>query len=114
MADVKFKPAKVTLERKRFMLTVGKTKKEIAVGELNDAASVKRLAGKDDVVAAVSGRTIVAIGRRLPGKFWILCYVPAPDVFRRILPEIRQQLVRKYVDEQVIDRGFAEELNAGF
>ncbi len=113
MADVKFKPARVTLARNRFVLTVGKTKKELAVGELNDAPALRRLAGKDDLVAAVSGRTIVAIGRRVPGRFWILCYVPVPDLYREILPEIRRALVKKYVDAEVIDRGFAEELNAG-
>jgi hypothetical protein len=49
----------------------------------------------------------------VPGKFWILCYVPVPDLYREILPEIRRALVKKYIDAEVIDRGFAEELNAG-
>ncbi len=114
MAEIKFKPAKVTIERERFMLTVGATKKPILIGEINDAASVRKLAGKPGVEVALSGRTIVAVGRRIAPCYWIICYIPVPDIFRRILPEIRQQLLEKYVDENVIDQRFAEELKASF
>jgi hypothetical protein len=111
---VKFKPASVALEGEKFMLTVGNTKKSILAGEINDAASVRKLVGKKDVVVAVSGRTIVAIGRRVAPCYWIICYVPAPDIFRRVLPEIRQQLLLKYVGEKIIDKKFAQELKASF
>ena len=114
MAEIKFKPAKVTIEREKFMLTVGATKKPILVGEINDASSVRKLAGKKGVEVALSGRTIVAIGRRVAPCYWIICYIPVPDLFRVILPEIRQQLLQKYVDENIVDRKFAEELNASF
>ena len=113
-SELKFKPAKVTLEREKFAVTVGTTKKIIPIGEINDAASVRKLVGKKDVVVALSGRTIAAIGRRVAPCYWILCYVPVPDIFRKILPEIRQELLQKYVDENVIDRKFAEELKASF
>ena len=114
MAEIKFKPAKVTIERESFMLTVGATKKPIVIGEINDAASVRKLAGKADVEVALSGRTIVAVGRRVAPCYWIICYIPVPDIFRKILPEIRQQLLQKYVDENIVDRKFAEELKASF
>ena len=114
MAEIKFKPAKVTIEREKFMLSVGVTKKPILIGEINDAASVRKLAGKKDVEVALSGKTIVAIGRRFPPCYWIICYIPVPDIFRRILPEIRQDLLQKYVNEEIIDRKFAEELKASF
>ena len=113
-AEVKFKPAKVTLQREKFVLTVGKTTKAIAIGEINDAASVRKLVGKKDVVAAFSGSTIAAIGRRIAPCYWIICYIPVPDIFRKIRPEIRQELLLKYVNESVIDRRFAEELKASF
>ena len=112
--EVKFKAAKVTLERNQYMVTVGSTKKAIRVGEINDAASVRKLVGKKDVVVALSGSTIAAIGRRVAPCYWIICYIPVPDIFRRILPEIRQELLQKYVNEKVIDREFAEELKASF
>lgn len=112
--EVKFKSAKVTMEQEKFMLTVGRTKKPILTGEINDALSVRKLVGKKDVVVAVSGRTIVAVGRRVAPCYWIICYIPAPDIFRKILPEIRQQLLQKYVDEKVIEKKFAEELRTSF
>jgi hypothetical protein len=37
-----------------------------------------------------------------------------PDIFRKILPEIRQELLQKYVDEDIVDRKLAEELKASF
>jgi len=114
MAEIKFKPAKVSLERENFMLTVGQTKKAIPVGEINDAASVRKLAGKADIEVAMSGRAIVAVGRRVAPCYWIICYIPVPDIYRKILPELRQQLVQKYVDEKVIDQEFAKQLSAGF
>lgn len=114
MPEIKFKEAKVGLERDKFMLTVGKTKKQITVGEVNDAASVRKLAGKKDVQVALSGRNIVAIGRRAAPCYWIICYIPVPDIFRRLRVDIRQQLVNKYVQEGIVDQNFAEQLKAGF
>jgi hypothetical protein len=113
-AELKFKPASVTLQQEKCVLTVGNTSKTIPTAEINDAASVRKLVGKKDVIAAYSGRTIVAIGRRIAPCYWILCYIPAPDIFRKIRPEIRQDLLNKYVNEGVIDRKFAEELKTSF
>ena len=114
MAEIKFKPATVTIERDRFILTVGATKKPILAGEINDAASVRKLAGKKDVEVALSGTSIVAVGRRVAPCYWIICYIPVPDLFRKIRPEIRQQLLQTFVDEDIVDRKFAEELKASF
>jgi hypothetical protein len=114
MPKIKFKEAKVGLERDKFMLTLGNTKKEIVVGELNDAACVRKLAGKKDIQVAVSGRNIVAIGRRAAPCYWIVCYIPVPDIYKRLRVDIRQQLVNKYVAEGIVDQNFAEELKAGF
>jgi hypothetical protein len=44
----------------------------------------------------------------------IVCYLPGPDVFRRILPELRRLLLAKYVAEKVIDRELAKEFSANF
>jgi len=114
MAEIKFKPAKVTIEKDKFLLTVGAAKKVIPVGEINDAASVRKLVGKSGVEAAVSGKTIVAVGRRVPKCYWITCYFVGPDVFKQILPDIRNQLVKKYVDNKVIDKKFADILKKSF
>ena len=82
MPEIKFKPAKVAVQREKYVLTVGATKKELLIGEFNDAASVRKLAGSPDVEVAMSGRNIVAIGRRVARCYWIICYVPVPDIFR--------------------------------
>ena len=114
MAEIKFKPAKVAIEREKFVLTVGATKKTILVGEINDGASVRKLVGKKGVEVALSGTSIVAVGRRVAPCYWIICYIPVPDLFRKIRPEIRQQLLQTFVDEDIVDRKFAEELKASF
>jgi hypothetical protein len=114
MPVIRFKPAKVAIQREKYVLTVGQTKKELLIGEFNDAASARKLVGKPDVEVAMSGRNIVAIGRRVAPCYWIVCYIPVPDIFRRILPEIRQQLLQKYLDADIIDRKFADELKASF
>jgi hypothetical protein len=106
---VTLKPVKVTAAKGKFRVKLGAAQKELVVGEINTAADVKKLVGKN-AVAAVSGKSIAAIGARLPGCYWILCYIPAPDIFQRIRPELRTQLIQKFVQERVISEGFAEEL----
>jgi mannosyltransferase OCH1-like enzyme len=114
MAEIKFKPASVTVEKGALVLTVGRTKRPLLTGEINDAASVRKLAGKKDVEVAVSGRAIVAVGRRVAPCYWIICYIPVPDIFRAIRKDIRLQLLNKYLDQKIIDRKFAEQLKASF
>lgn len=106
---VTLKPVKVTAARGKFMVKLGAAQKELLVGETNAAADVKKLVGKN-AVAAISGKTIAAIGARLPGCYWIICYIPVPDLFQRIRPELRSQLIRKFVDEKVFSESFAEEI----
>jgi len=114
MAEIMFKPGKVSLENGKYMVAVGRSKKQLVAGEINDPASLRKLAGKEGVEVALSGKTIVAVGRRVAPCYWIICYIPAPDIFQKILPEIRQQLLKKYLDEKIIDRKFAEQLKASF
>jgi hypothetical protein len=116
MPVVKFKPAKITLAREKFTLTVDESKTQIPVGEIVDAASVQKLVGKTGVEVALSGKAVVAIGRRRAGPslcYWIICYIPAPDHIRRINPELRQELINQYEVQKIIDQKFADELRAG-
>lgn len=103
------KAAKVAAARDKFVVKIGATQKPIPVGEINSAADIKKLVGKD-VVVAVSGSTIVGIGGKFPGCYWIICYIPVPDLFKRIGPEIRQVLVQKYVDQKVITPEFGKQI----
>lgn len=112
MADVAFKPAKVILEDGEYTLAVGRTKKRLAAGELNDAASLRKLVGKEDVVVAVAGKVVVAVGRRIAPCYWIVCYIPVPDLAQRVRPDLRKSLVKRFVAEGLIDTRFAAELNA--
>jgi hypothetical protein len=114
MPEPTFKPAKVSLEQGAYMVTVGRSKKPLLAGEVNDAPALRKLVGKEDVVAVLSGRTIAAIGRRVAPCYWIVCYIPAPDLFERIRPEIRKQLVTKYVNEGIIGKQLAREIQGSF
>lgn len=103
------KEGRLAAVRDKYVLTVGNTKKELVPGEMIDAAELKKLAGKI-VPVVVSGRTIVAVG--YPGKPWcyILCYVPGPDIWKRIRPELRLQLIKQYAAAGVITRKMEQEL----
>jgi hypothetical protein len=106
----KVKEGKVSALRGRYFVTVGATKKEIVVGDTTTESEVKALVGKP-VAVVVSGRTIVAIGNSLR-RPWILCYIPAPEVTREIRPELRGELLDRYVNLNVIPTKAAETLKA--
>jgi mannosyltransferase OCH1-like enzyme len=114
MPETTLKPAVVSLDQGTYMVSVGRLKKPILAGEMNEAAGLRKLVGKEDVVAVLSGKTIAAIGRRIAPCYWIVCYIPAPEIFQQIRPEIRKQLVTKYVNEGIIDKQLAKEIQAGF
>ncbi|MGJ5818368.1 hypothetical protein [Paludibaculum fermentans] len=96
------KEGKLTTVRNKYILTVGNTKNELVPGEMIDEAELKKLAGQI-VPVVVSGRTIVALG--YPDRPWcyILCYVPGPDIWKRIRPELRVQLIKQYAAAGVIN-----------
>lgn len=89
----------VSAVRGRYFVTVGAIKKEVVVGDTTPAAEVKALVGP--VAVVVSGRTIVAIGKP-PRRPWIVCYIPVPDLIKKIRPELRTDLLNKYVKAGVI------------
>ncbi len=95
------KEGKVTAVRDKFVLSLAGAKKQLITGELIDVTELKKLVGQT-VPVVVSGRTIVAIG--YPQKPWcyILCYYPGPDIWRRIRPELRANLVKQYAKAGVI------------
>jgi hypothetical protein len=97
------KEGKVTAVRDKYLLTVGATKKELVTGELINAVDLKKIAGKN-VPVVVSGRNIVAVGYPHVPWCFILCYVPAPDIFREIQPELRATLVRRYAKQGLISK----------
>jgi hypothetical protein len=103
------KPGKVTVSGGKYTVSVGASKKALTVGELIPASDAKKLAGKD-VLVAVSGKTIAAIGRRVPGCYWIICYIPVPELFTPLLDELRNRVIDKYVNEKIITKQFAEQL----
>ncbi|HJV38640.1 MAG TPA: hypothetical protein VJ528_07360 [Geothrix sp.] len=114
MAEVEFKPAKVMLEDGEYTLAVGRARKRLTTGELNDAASLRKLVGKGDVVAAVSGKVIVAVGRRVAPCYWIMCYIPVPDWIQRVRPELRKALVNRFIAEGIIDKRLGQEFIAQY
>lgn len=83
----------------RFYLTTGKTKRPIPVGETNSAADLRKLTGQP-VSVILSGRNVVAIG--FPKKPWVVCYLPVPDLIKEIGADVRQDLIKRFVDNKII------------
>ena len=90
----------MTAVRGKYFVAIGATKKELVVGDTTPEAEVKALVGKP-VAVVVSGRTIVAVGSP-PRKPWIICYIPVPDLIRKVRPELRASLLKEYVNAGVI------------
>ena len=104
----KVKEGKVTARRGRYFVTVGATRKEIVVGDTTPESEVRKLVGRP-VAVVVSGRTIVAIGK--PSR-WIVCYIPVPDIYRKIRPELRGELLDRYVKLNLIPTKAAQALKS--
>jgi hypothetical protein len=101
------KEGKVTAVRGKYYVTVGATKKELVVGDTTPEAEVKALVGRA-VAVVVSGRTIVAVG--LPRKPWIVCYIPVPDLIKKIREDLRGDLLNRYAAANIIPAKAAQTL----
>ncbi len=101
---------KLSKTRNKYVLTVGRKKVEVPVGIFITKSEAGKLVGKEVRVAYSKTKpsSIVAIGTwPTPEKprirpRWILCYIPAPDILRRVDPVIRTALINKLVNEGII------------
>lgn len=103
------KEGKVTAARGRYFVTVGATKREIPIGDLNPEVDVKPFVGLI-VPVIVAGRTIIAIGDLKWKRPPIICYLPAPDIFKQIRPDLRAKLVDRYVGLGAIPAQLGQQL----
>ena len=104
------KEGTVSAVRGKYFVSVGVLKKEIVVGDTTPEAEVKALAGRP-VAVVMSGRNIVAIGG-VPRRPWILCYIPVPDLIKRIREDLRGDLLNRYAAANVIPAQAAKALQS--
>lgn len=91
-------PAKtgtIKLEKGKYVLAVGRSAKEIPSAMVNSADLGKLV--NTEVTALLAGSNIVAILPKKPGRPPWICYIPVPDIFKRINSELQATLVDKYV-----------------
>ena len=103
---------KLTRAAGKYFLTVAGRKREIPMGYLIPEKKVRPLVGKD--VAVVYSRTqpsaIVALGpwpgwpRRKPGFVCVLCYIPPPDIIRRIQDSVRRGVIGDLIKAGIISK----------
>jgi hypothetical protein len=103
----------------KYILEVEERKIEIPVGPAMSEAEVKRFIGKEVTAffSATRPKDVVAIGTwptpEKPAKFvCVLCYVPPPDIVRRIEPRVREVVIREMVNEKIISPALARNLRA--
>lgn len=110
--DMPVKEAKVSKAGDRFFLTVGKKKVEIPTGPKLPKADLAKLVGKKvgAVFSRVSPRVVVAIALKPPRV--VLCYVPAPDVIRRLAVAEREMMIRELAEQKAISPVLQKILNA--
>ncbi len=109
---MKMKKGRVTKFGNRFFFVSGGRKSEIPVGMIVSRADIGKLVGKK-VYAAYSQRApggIVAIGtwptpeRPRIDRYWIICYIPVPDIIRRIERPVRRALLDRMMAEGIISK----------
>ena len=99
-------PAKVLAVRGQYFLEINKVRKPLPLGPSLNATALSKLAGSG-VTALVSGKNIVAIA--LKNRRWT-CYIPAPDIFKRINEELQKLILQEYVNAGVIQKDVAGRL----
>lgn len=100
----------IVTEGKEIVLKIGRQKLTIPRGPLSSQQQLSQLVNKN--VAVVFSRKnkkeIVAIGtwptpeRPAIRPRWILCYLPAPDIMKRVDPYIRKELIFALEKEGII------------
>jgi hypothetical protein len=118
VAGMPAKFGKVTMLKDKFFVTVGRKKQEIPVDGIISKSDIRNFVNKDVIVvySKTKQSDIVAIGlygllkEQIVLRKWITCYIPAPDIIRRINPDIRTTLINKMVSENIITQQLAERL----
>ena len=98
-------PAKtgtVQLSDGKYVLAIGRTTKEIPQAFVSSADLAKLV--NSEVTALVAGSNIVAIIPKKPGRPPWTCYIPVPDIFKKINPEFQASLVDKFVNLGTLTR----------
>jgi hypothetical protein len=90
------KEGKVVSARGKFYVVVGRSRTEIPAA-LAEPAGLKKIAGQS-VPVTFFGKSVVAIGKRP----FILCYIPAPDVFQAVQPDLQKFLLKKYTEAGIL------------
>lgn len=112
---------KVSRIKNKYFLTIGRRRMELPVGTLIPKKKIQPYAGKE-VVAFLSNKKrseVVAIGtwptpeKPLFFRNPIVCYIPAPDIMRRIDRDVRASLIINMLDKRIITSRLAEELIRG-
>lgn len=104
------KVGKISKQHDKYSLMIEKKKIEIPMGTIISPEDINHLVDKD--VAVVYSKTepdeIFAIGlyehvKNITNfKKWIICYIPNPEFKNRIDPEIRQLLLKKMFEKNII------------
>lgn len=110
-------PGTITKSRNKYFVAVRDRKMEIPVGLTVKEAELDKLAGKEVQVALSTARIPTVVGIRPPGKrpgcYWIVCYIPVPDIFKKIDDRIRRELVTAMVDQKIIAEEVGKEIQTG-
>ncbi len=105
--------------RNTYVLKVKRRVIKFAASSILPAQELDRLAGKEVLVAfsASQPSNVVAITKwPRPAHvkcYWILCYVPVPELMRRIQDQVRTDLLNQMVKAGVIAPELGKEIKIG-
>lgn len=109
----------LTKARGAYVLKVGRRAIKFPASAILPARELDKLAGKE-VLAAFSPKqpsVVVAITAwprrpRVP-CYWILCYIPAPDILRRIQDQVRIDVLNQMVKAGIVPPAIGKEIKVG-
>lgn len=114
----KGKAGKLTVGRGKYTLTMGTRKIALDPSTMiSDQPLSKLVKGTRDVIVIGGGGVIIIIIIiivRPPRRVPIICYIPVPDLRRRIDPMIKEALLKEMIKSKVITEVLGRDLMKGF
>jgi hypothetical protein len=111
------KRGKISLDRDKYYITIDEKPILLPVGTVILKEEIKSLKGKEVLaVFSLNKKYLIAIDAvPLPEKIkythkWILCYVPVPDIIKRIRDQIRNPLIQEMIAQEIITPEFARKV----
>jgi hypothetical protein len=106
-------PGKISGTKGKYYLSYGGKRKRLDPKMLiSDRPVEKLLGGGKDVLVFVTpkGPLVIFVGGRIPHWPIIVCYIPVPEIWRRIDREIRAEIIERLFKDARLSERLAQDI----